>query len=296
MGGKRLDAFLVPTVLWDTLCPSSYRVKTFPSTGDHAGVQIYTSVALPSIEPLDRSVPNIRHWCSRDFEKFRAHFLGWMRGLPTGMPIQEKSERILQEVKQYVTLQQKPHPCEDPVEQSILSPLCTAPQDQGALNQWGAHMQKKRHRAAFCQLRRFKKAEVTPSGPFFCELCNWVMRPFDRSTVSLSPQSALAKLPQFARNPTWDPVAASALLSNIFHNQPTIRCAPPPPTWQDFVQCIRNPKRQSAGMDHVPPHLLDHVPETAQWVLYQHVLEVWRSGTIPVSWTDTRISNLCSCV
>ena len=89
-------------------------------------------------------------------------------------------------------------------------------------------MQKKRNREAFRWLQRFRKATVTASGPFFCELCDWLMRPFDRSTVSPNPQSALAKLPQFAGNPTWDPVAASALLRSIFHNQPNIRCAPPP--------------------------------------------------------------------
>ena len=94
-----LGAFLVPAVLWDTLCPTSYGVTAFPSAGDHAGVQMYTNVALPSIEPPDRSVPNIRHWCDTDFKQFGAHFLRWMRGLPTDMPIQKKSERILQEVK-----------------------------------------------------------------------------------------------------------------------------------------------------------------------------------------------------
>ena len=45
-------------------------------------------------------------------------------------------------------------------------------------------------------------------------------------------------------------------------------------------------------MDHIPPQLLDLLPETAQWVLYHHILEVWHSGTIPVSWTDPRISLL----
>ena len=177
------------------------------------------------------------------FRKFRAHFLRWMRGLPTDMPIREKSECILQEVKQYVTLQQKPHPREDPVEQSLLSHLRTAPQDQDAPKQWGANMPKKRHREAFRRLRRFRKAAVTACGPFFRELCDWLMRPFDRSAVSPNPQSALAKLPQFAGNPTWDPVAASTLPRNIFHNQPTICCAPPPPPmWHEFLQCIRNPK------------------------------------------------------
>ena len=37
---------------------------------------------------------------------------------------------------------------------------------------------------------------------------------------------------------------------------------------------------------------MGHLPETAQWVLYQRVLEVWHSGTIPASWKDTRISLL----
>ena len=45
-------------------------------------------------------------------------------------------------------------------------------------------------------------------------------------------------------------------------------------------------------MDHIPPHLLDHLPKIAQWVLYHHILEAWHSGTIPVSWTDTTISLL----
>ena len=246
-GGQRLAAFLVPTVLWDTLCPTTYGVKTFPSVGDH-GVQMYISVALPSIEPPDRSVPNIRRWCNRDFNKFRTHFLRWMRGLPTDMPTPEKSKCILQEVKEYVTVRQKPHPREDPVEQNLLSRF------QAAIKQWGAHMQKKRHRETFRRLRHFRKAAVTASGPFFGELCDWLMRPFDRSTMSANPQSALAKLPQFAGNPAWDPVAASTMPRNIFHNQPTIRCAPPPPPHLVGVPAVHSqPETTVSRHEPYPP-------------------------------------------
>ena len=86
-GGKRLDAFLVPTALWEILNPTSYHVQAFPSEGDHAGVFMHTNITLATVEPPDRSIPNIRHWGGRDLKKFRAHFTRWMRELLPDLPL-----------------------------------------------------------------------------------------------------------------------------------------------------------------------------------------------------------------
>ena len=113
-GGKRLDAFLVPATLWDILSPTLYHVQTFPSAGDHAGVFMHTNITLPTVEPPDRSIPNIRHWGGRDLKKFSTHFARWMRQLPPDLPLHEKSSRVLSEIQRYVILHQKPLPREDP--------------------------------------------------------------------------------------------------------------------------------------------------------------------------------------
>ena len=140
------------------------------------------------------------------------------------------------------------------------------------------------------RLRRFRNFAATATGVFFRELCDWLTRPFERSAVSLDPRSALDKLPNFAGNPEWDPAAASALLAEIFHESPQI-CADPP-TWHEFLQSVKVAKQRLAGMDRVPPHLVSYTPATAQWIFYQHVKVIWESGSLPASWTDTRISLL----
>ena len=140
------------------------------------------------------------------------------------------------------------------------------------------------------RLRRFRKSAATAMGVFFREVCDWLTRPVEWSAVSPDPQSALDKVPNFAGNPEWDPAVASALLAETFQESPQI-CADPP-TWHEFLRSIKPPKKQPAGMDHVPPHLISYLPEMAQWILCQHVKVVWESGSLPTSWTDTRISLL----
>ena len=213
-----------------------------------------------------------------------------MRQLPSDLPPHEKLPRVLSEVQRYVILHHKPLPREDPALLRLQSKLRASPRDLEALKQWGAHIHQKRHRDGLRRLRRFRKSVATTTGVFLRELCDRLTRPFERCAVSPDPQSALDKLPNFAGNPEWDPAAASALLAETFQESPQI-CADPP-TWHEFLPSINVPKKQAAGMDHVPPHLISYLPETAQWILYQHVKVVWESGSLPTSWTDTRISVL----
>ena len=198
--------------------------------------------------------------------------------------------RILSEIQRYVILRQKPLPREDPALLQLQSKLRASPRDPEALKQWGAHIHEKRHRDVLRRLRRFRKSATTATGVFFRELCDWLTRPFERSVVSPDPQSALDKLPNFAGNPEWDPAAASTLLAETFQESPQI-CSDPP-TWHEFLQSVKVPKKQSAGMDCVPPHLISYLPETAQWILYRHVKVVWELGSVSTSWTDTRVSLL----
>ena len=185
--GKCLDAFLVPATLWDILSPTSYHVQTFPSAGDHVGVFMHTNITLPTVEPPDRSIPNIRHWGGRDLKKFSTHFARWMRQLPPDLPLHEKSSRVLSEIQRYVILHQKPLPREDPALLRLQSKLQAFPRDPEALKQWGAHIHQKRHRDVLRRLRRFRKSAATATGVFFRELCDWLTRPFERSVVSPDP-------------------------------------------------------------------------------------------------------------
>ena len=52
------------------------------------------------------------------------------------------------------------------------------------------------------------------------------------------------------------------------------------------------PKKKSMGMDGVPPHTIQWLPENVQWILYRRICEVWNQGQMPTQWTDTRISLL----
>ena len=51
-----------------------------------------------------------------------------------------------------------------------------------------------------------------------------------------------------------------------------------PPIGSEFVFCLNTPKTKTAGMDHVPPHLLGWLPEYAQWILHQHIFAVGATG------------------
>ena len=180
-----------------------------------------------------------------------------MKTLPHNTLLHHKSQRIMDEVWQYVQARQKPLPPEDPVVLHLKSRLQSSPRDQEALKQWGEHIHKERHRDVFRRLHCFRKLAVTTTGAFFHELCDWPTRPFERSAVSPAPQSALEKLPNFASNHEWDPEAASALLARTFRESPHVSSEVP--TWHEFQQSIQAPKKQSGGMDHMPPHLLAHL-------------------------------------
>ena len=79
-------------------------------------------------------------------------------------------------------------------------------------------------------------------------------------------------------------------LARTFQESPHISSEVP--TWHEFQQSIKALKKQSAGMDHVPPHLLAHLLEATQWILFQHIQQVWQLGSLPTSRMDTRISLL----
>ena len=119
-------------------------------------VFMHTNITLPTVEPPDRSIPNIRHWGGRDLKKFRARFTRWMRELSPDLPLHEQSSRILNEIQQYVTLRQKPLPREDPILLRLQSKLRASPRAPDALKQWGAHIHQKRHNDVLRRLRRFR--------------------------------------------------------------------------------------------------------------------------------------------
>ena len=71
-------------------------------------------------------------------------------------------------------------------------------------------------------------------------------------------------------------MAASALLSNIFHNQPTIRCAPPPPLGKSLRSAFatRNDSQQAWPM--FPRTCFSIYPKLPNGCC---ISTFWRSGT-----------------
>ena len=61
-GGKCLDALLLSQTTWNALTPVACQATTFLSAGDHAGVEIHTTVVLREPQSPDPEVISIRDW------------------------------------------------------------------------------------------------------------------------------------------------------------------------------------------------------------------------------------------
>ena len=156
-----MDAFLIPHTIWDILNPTSYYTHTFSSVGGHGGVRIHTNITIPCTDPPHRSIANIMHWCNKDL-KILAHFFA----LPHNLPLHDKSQRIMDEVRHYVQARQDPLPPEDLVVLLLRSRLQSSARDQRAVKEWGEHIQKQSPHDVLCRLRRFYKSAVTTTGVF----------------------------------------------------------------------------------------------------------------------------------
>ena len=64
------------------------------------------------------------------------------------------------------------------------------------------------------------------------------------------------------------------------------------PTWKQFGDVIRQPRKAAPGPDKISPHLLQWLPKELQWDLYQAILDVWGTGEIPSHWLEARLSLL----
>ena len=40
------------------------------------------------------------------------------------------------------------------------------------------------------------------------------------------------------------------------------------PRWREFQDAANQPKKKAMGMDAVPPHTIQWLPENVQWILY----------------------------
>ena len=133
----------------------AYHATTFPLAGDHAGVDIHTTVVLPEPQSPDPEVISIRGWTVRDLKRFHAHMGRWCRGVPKNMTMETASNMVLKEVARgvpknmtmetasnmvlkevarYVAANKKPdiRPDQDPQ-----TCLAKNPCDQAALKLWG---------------------------------------------------------------------------------------------------------------------------------------------------------------
>ena len=66
------------------------------------------------------------------------------------------------------------------------------------------------------------------------------------------------------------------------------------PSWQEFFSRSTPKTRRPTCTIPPPPHLhlLSRLPECAQWILCQHLCEVWNFGELHEDYTDTCISLL----
>ena len=112
----------------------AYHATTFPLEGDHAGVDIHTTVVLPEPESPDPEVISIRDWTGRDLKHFHAHMGRWCRGVPRNMTMETASNMVLKEVARYVAANKKPDIRPD---QDLQTRLAKNPCDQAALKLWG---------------------------------------------------------------------------------------------------------------------------------------------------------------
>ena len=152
-GGKRLDALLLSQTAWNALTPVACQATTFPSAGDHAGVEIHTTVILPEPQSPDSEIISIRDWTGRDLKRFRAHMGRWYRGVPKNMTAETASNMVPKEVARYVAAHKKPDRRLDQTHQDLQARLGQNPCDQAALKQWGEHMQRKHHTEVMKNLR-----------------------------------------------------------------------------------------------------------------------------------------------
>ena len=151
-------------------------------------------------------------------------------------------------------------------------------------------MQRKRHTEVMKKLRRFRKSAIGSTGTFFADLATWLVRPAHVSSMSPTLASATRRLPDFAGDLHWDPKKAFQFLSSV--RVPDTPVSHTPPTWSEFRDAANQPKKKAMGVDAVPPHRIQWLLESVQWILYKRVCEVWHQGQMPTEWTDTRISLL----
>ena len=206
------------------------------------------------------------------------------------MTVETASSMVLKEIARYVAAHKKPDRRPDQTHQDLQARLAQNPCDQAALKQWAEHMQRKRHTEVMKKLRHFRKSAIGSTGTFFADLATWLVRPAHVSSMSPTLASATKRLPDFAGDPHWDPEKA-------FKGLPSLRMPDTPvsqtlPTWREFRDAAYQPKKKAMGMDAVPPHTIQWLPQNVQWILYRRVCEVWHQGQMPTEWTDTRISLL----
>ena len=136
-GRKRLAALLLSQTTWNALTPVAYQATTFPSAGDHAGVEIHTTVVPPEPQSPVPEVISIRDWTGRDLKRFRTHVGRWYRGVPKNMTMGTASDMVPKEVARYVAAHKKPDRRPDHAHQDLQTRLAKNPCDQAALKRWG---------------------------------------------------------------------------------------------------------------------------------------------------------------
>ena len=239
-----------------------YQATTFPLGGDHAGVE-NTAVVLPKPQSPDPEVISIRDWTGRDLKRFRAHMGRSYRAVPKNMTMETASNMVLKEVARYVAAHKKPNGRPYQAHEDLQTRLPKNPCGQAALKQWGEHMQRKHHKEVMKKLRRFRKSAIGGTGTFFAELATWLVKPAHVCTMSPSVASATKKLPDFAGDPQWDPEKTFNMLPNL--RVPGAPVGQTLQTWRGFQETANQPKKKSMGMDGVPPHTIQWLPEKTSW-------------------------------
>ena len=110
-------------------------------------------------------------------------------------------------------------------------------------------MGDKEMRGAHKALRQFQRNAHHRGKKFFQSLRMWLLTPFCTSSPQPTEGSARRHLPHFCGDPPWDQDKAMSMMNDILCPQEGFKLGNP--TWKQFCEVIKQPKKKAPGPDKI---------------------------------------------
>ena len=166
---------------------------------------------------------------------------------------------ILNKITQFVVQYPRKEPEIDPREQALCSAVIANPRSPYTLHDWAAYMGDKEMRDAHKALRQFRRNAHHRGKSFLQSLRMWLLTPFRTSSPQPTEGSAWRHLPHFFGDPPWDHDIAMFIMNDILRPQEGFKLGNP--TWKQFCEVIKRPKKKDPRPDKISPHLLQWLPK-----------------------------------